>query len=357
MTSLSAAASLPRSSVVPRLASLCRTQGLDDLSGRLERLSRLVQADMGAIEMDLAALPRKDDIVRQSAGLLVDAGGKRLRPMCVALASRLGHGFDDRARAMAVAVELVHSATLLHDDVVDLGEQRRGRPTARAVFGNASSIFAGDWLLVEALRRVQVTGLHDVLAALLDAIDEMIVAEAAQLESRGKVVADREAWLRIVDGKTAALFRWALLAGGRAGGLDAAGCRPLVDYGTQLGIAFQAVDDVLDLVGDPRKTGKGTLADLNEGRLTLPMILAAERDPGVITMLRALVDCEQDSERAAVQRLALLDVVAGTDAAQECLAFARRCADRAVDSLSAFGAGEIRDAFEAVALAAVMRQA
>lgn len=357
MTSLSTAASSPRSPVVPRLASLCQAQGLADLSARLERLARLVHADMGAVELELASLPRRGDVVRQSAAMLIDAGGKRLRPMCVALASRLGSGFDTRARDLAVAVELVHNATLLHDDVVDLGDQRRGLPTARTVFGNASSVFAGDWLLVDALRRVQRTGLDDLLAALLNGIDEMIVAEAAQLESRGRIEADREAWLHIVDGKTAALFRWALLAGGRAGGLDADRCSALVEYGTQLGIAFQAVDDVLDLIGDPRTTGKACLADLNEGRLTLPLIIAAEREPCVVELLRSMVDPRTDSDVAAEQRLAVLAAVSRADATQECVAFARRCTERAVESLRGFEAGDVRDAFEAVAMATVSRRA
>lgn len=360
MTSLSAAAApatAHRSPVVPRLASLCHAHGLSDLSARLERLARLVHADMGVIETELGTLPRRGDVVRESAGMLVDAGGKRLRPMCVALAARLGTGFDARAKDLAVAVELVHSATLLHDDVVDIGEQRRGRPTARTVFGNASSIFAGDWLLIEALRRVQRAHLDDVFTALLDAIDEMIVAEAAQLESRGRIVADREAWLAIVDGKTAALFRWALLGGGRAGGLDSSSCECLVDYGTQLGIAFQAVDDVLDLIGDPKTTGKGSLSDLKEGRLTLPLIIAAEREPGVTGLLQELMMSPEDSAAAAEIRFAVLDAVSRADATQECVAFARRCAEKAVASLEAFHPGDVRDAFEAVALATVLRQA
>ncbi len=357
MTSLSTAAPAPRSPVVPRLASLCQAQGLSDLSARLDRLARLVHADMGAVELALASLPKRGNVVRQSAAMLIDAGGKRLRPVCVALAARLGSGFDARARDLAVAVELVHSATLLHDDVVDLGEQRRGLPTARTVFGNASSIFAGDWLLVDALRRVQLTGLHDVLSALLDAIDEMIVAEAEQLESRGRIAADRDAWLRIVDGKTAALFRWALFAGGRAGGLDAGACGALIEYGTQLGIAFQAVDDVLDLIGDPRTTGKACLADLNEGRLTLPLIMAVEREPSVMDLLHGIVDPGTDADLADKQRLAVLAAVSRAEATQECLAFARRCTERAVQSLQSFEPGDVRDAFEAVAMATVSRRA
>src|SRR5262249_22155884 len=148
-------------------------------------------------------------------------------PLCVALAARAGNGFGAAARQLAVAVELVHTATLLHDDVVDVGDTRRGAPAARVVYGNAASIFAGDWLLVEALRRVRAAAVPDALDRLLDIIEEMIMAESTQLDRRGVMVADRAAYFRVVEGKTASLFRWALWAGGRAGGLDERACRAL----------------------------------------------------------------------------------------------------------------------------------
>src|SRR5439155_11378446 len=123
--------------------------------------------------------------------------GKHLRPLCVALASRLGAGFTAPARSLAVAVELVHSATLLHDDVVDVADRRRGEPSARIVYGNAASIFAGDWLLVAALRRIAATGIDGLLERMLAVIDDMIAAESLQLERRGRLAGDRDDYFRI----------------------------------------------------------------------------------------------------------------------------------------------------------------
>src|SRR5882724_7065944 len=136
--------------VIDRLASVSAERGARDLGDRLSSLARWVRADLAEFETELALLPRGARVVQKAAHHLLDLRGKHLRPLCVALASRFGEGFTPRARGLAVAVELVHTATLLHDDVVDLAERRRGEATACVVYGNAASIFAGDWLLVAA---------------------------------------------------------------------------------------------------------------------------------------------------------------------------------------------------------------
>src|SRR5690606_35806323 len=196
-------------------------------AARLADLASLVAPDVARFEDALPALRTDASAVERGAGHLLALGGKRLRPICVALAARLGTGFDDRALSLAVAAELVHAATLLHDDVVDLGDTRRGALCARVVFGNAVSIFAGDWLLVDALKRVRAASLDGVLEALLDVIEEMILAESRQLERRGRLDTTEAEWLEIARGKTAALFRWAMIGGARAGGLDADACAAL----------------------------------------------------------------------------------------------------------------------------------
>ncbi len=230
------------SALIDRLATLCRGRGLERLGDRIAVLGALAGPDLAVVEAALGDLPRGPAVVLRGAAHLLDLGGKRLRPLCVALAARAGRGFSDEARELAVAVELIHSATLLHDDVVDDGDVRRGAATARRLYGNAASIFAGDWLLVEALRRVRQTKIPGVLERLLSVIAEMILAESAQLENRGRLQVDRALYLHIVEGKTAALFRWAMFAGARAGGLDERQCHALEGFGLDLGVAFQAVD-------------------------------------------------------------------------------------------------------------------
>src|SRR5262245_38495904 len=153
--------------VIDRLATISGARGAVDLRQRLANLGRWVRADLADFESELAVLPRGARVVHAAAHHLLDLRGKHLRPLCVALASRFGDGFSAQARGLAVAVELVHTATLLHDDVVDLAERRRGQPAAAVVYGNAASIFAGDWLLVAALRRIAAAGGDGLLGRVL----------------------------------------------------------------------------------------------------------------------------------------------------------------------------------------------
>lgn len=292
-----------------RLESLCRGRELASLATRLGELANLVTSDLARFEEAMPRLRPNASAVERGAMHLIERGGKRLRPMCVALAARLGTGFDERALELAVAVERVHAATLLHDDVVDLGETRRGAPATRMIFGNAVSIFAGDWLLVDALRRVQSVNIDGVLERLLDAIEDMVLAESLQLERRGRLDTTEAEWFEIVDGKTAALFRWAAFAGGRAGGLGLEACDHLEAYGRHLGIAFQAVDDLLDLMGDTPTTGKTICADLREGKLTYPLIVAQKREPALTPLLaQALIaDPPLESVRAILERTGTIE--------------------------------------------------
>jgi octaprenyl-diphosphate synthase len=357
------ASAAPPSALLDRLGGVAASRGLPSLADRLRLLGELVAGDLAACEIDLAAMPRGDGasasqrgrtLVERSASHLLDLGGKRLRPVCVALAARLGSGFHGKARELAVAVELVHNATLLHDDVIDLGELRRGAPTARAVYGNAASIFAGDWLLVEALRRVRRAGVDGTLDRLLAVIEEMIFAESAQLEGRGRLQVDRTLYFRIVEGKTASLFRWALFAGGSAGGLDDTQCRALEGYGDHLGVAFQAVDDLLDLTGDAAATGKALFADLREGKLTFPLIVALEREPE----LRPVLECAVGDAAVPLPPeliAVLLAALARTGAVDECRALARSHAAQAVACLDAVPECAARAALVTVAEATVGR--
>ena len=355
----------PQSQVLDRLAAICRSRGLADLGTRLGELARLVGDDMAMLERDVATVcaePHRDAVERSAAHLL-SSPGKRLRPMCVVLAARVGRGLDARGRELAIAAELVHAATLLHDDVIDAGELRRGVPAARTMWGNAASIFAGDWLLVDALRRVRRAGHLDVLDRLLGAIDEMIRAEAVQLARRGRIDTNEAGWLRVVEGKTAALFRWAMFAGARAGGLGSHESVALEAYGTDLGVAFQAIDDVLDLTGESASIGKALFADLREGKMTWPLIVAARRDPAVHADLsKILVAGEEESAGAPhatteAERARVLAALASTGAVRDGVRFARERAARAVSHLSILPPGPAVDALATVAEAAVAREA
>jgi octaprenyl-diphosphate synthase len=336
--------------VLDRLAHVSTARGAPSLGDRLANLDRWVRADLVAFEAELAAIPRGARVVHAAAHHLLDLRGKHLRPLCVALTSRFGDGFTEQARGLAVAVELVHSATLLHDDVVDVAEHRRGQPAACVVYGNAASIFAGDWLLVAALRRIAATGVDGVLDRMLGVIDEMIVAESIQLERRGNVTGSRDDYFAIVEGKTAALFRWAMIAGARVARLPAAAETALERFGLHLGVAFQAVDDELDYADGG--TGKDPLVDLREGKLTYPLVVAIERDPALHGRLVALL---AEDEPRRDQLAAIAAAVRATGALAATRQLAEEHVERALVVLEELPAGPPRDALVTVALASLER--
>ncbi len=265
---------------------------------------------------------------------LLERPGKRLRPLCVLLAARLGGRVSDaEVRDLALACELAHASTLLHDDVIDQADIRRGAPAARAIYGNAISVLAGDHLLVQALRLVR----SDLRDAFLAMVSDLVEAEVAQLERRGRFLADRAAWLATARGKTASLFRFCLWGGGMLAAQPEPVVGGLARLGEAIGVAFQMVDDVLDLEGDPAVTGKEIGVDLREGKLTWPLILAAERDPALADRLAALA-------RGSGEEVAdLVSHVARLGALSQARADARQHAEMARDLLGGLPAGPARE--------------
>lgn len=345
----------PDTELLARLQQISQKQGLMNLSEALSALTEFIGEDLIHIESDLSQLPSHGDKVSKSAHHLLRLKGKRLRPLCVALAARCGEGFDAAGRELASAVELVHNATLLHDDVIDVGLMRRGEPTARVVYGNAASVYAGDWLLIEALLRVRRSGLDAALDQLLHTIDAMIWGEAVQLENRGRVVSDIEVYYQVIRGKTAALFRWGLWAGAISGHLEASAADALGRYGEELGLAFQLVDDALDFSGDAARTGKALFTDLREGKLTYPLILALDRVPALRTEVLAFLEAGEDGhEEARSERI--LQAMTASGAIEDTLKRAEAHSETAVQALSAVPLSEAREALAIVAKSSVRRE-
>ncbi|MEM9293174.1 MAG: polyprenyl synthetase family protein [Acidobacteriota bacterium] len=346
----------PEDPTLDRLGSVAANRGLGALAQELYSLSDFVQQDMSVVEDELRQLDRPQALVGRAGRHLLRLGGKRLRPLCVALAARCGKGFNTAAMDFGVAVELVHNATLLHDDVVDLARERRGQATARLEYGNAAAIFAGDWLLIEALRRVRRAALPGLLERLLDTIDEMILAESLPLEHRGRLDVDRSVYFRIAEGKTAALFRYALYSGGRAGQLTEPQCQALAEYGAHLGVAFQVVDDLLDLAGDAARTGKALFTDLKEGMVTYPLILIFEQDPAlgrqIADWLAGSDDLQLPDE--VLHRVRVAAEASGAE--QRCRELAVERAHHAIGCLEALPQSRARSALEAVAHATAHRR-
>lgn len=347
-----------------RLSRLCAERGLDDLAGRLLGLSEFVAPDLETVDEALDAIAPVgsvgESLVGRSANHLLEQGGKRLRPLCVALAARAGSGFSPAALDMAVAVELVHNATLLHDDVVDLANTRRGASTARHEYGNAASVFAGDWMLIEALRRVHRSGIPDTLEPLLATIEQMVLAESVQLEHRGRIDAGRDVYFQVAEGKTAALFRWAMAAGGKCGGLSPEQCSELEEYGSHLGVAFQVIDDLLDLTGDTQTTGKALFTDLREGKMTYPLILALERDAELRPVIERILQAGEGQSATDRPPVELCDrLIASlhrTGAVEDCRQLALERSHRAVRCLHGLPDGDAVVALTTVAEATVHRR-
>ncbi len=208
---------------------------------------------------------------------LVGAGGKRLRPMLTLAAADLCGYEGPYAVYLAATVEFIHTATLLHDDVVDESAQRRGRPTANLLWDNKSSVLVGDYLFSRSFQLMVETGNLRVLDILSNASATIAEGEVLQLTAAQDLRTDEAIYLQVVRGKTAALFAAACEVGGVIAGAPEAHVRALHDYGDALGIAFQIVDDLLDYAGDSGATGKNLGDDFRERKLTLPVIKAVAR--------------------------------------------------------------------------------
>lgn len=351
--------------VLEPLATVSTRHGLDPLAARLLELRDWLADDLSGLEAAISGFARCDGTapgahalpgtrVRGAAGHLLALQGKRIRPLCVLLAARLGgRAMDAAVRAMAVSCELVHAATLLHDDVIDDSSERRGAPAARVLYGNSASILAGDHLLVEALRLVQDAAPHE-LVGLLGVISQMVAAEALQLERRGRFEPDRDIYLEVIRGKTAALFHWGLQAGGRAANLSESAVAALGRVGMSLGMAFQLVDDVLDLEGDPDVTGKDALVDVREGKLTWPVILGAERDLTLRAELAAIA-AEPGRELDGARAQRLVSSLRASGALQATRAYAVRKAEEACAEINALPSNLARQALKLVVESAVHR--
>lgn len=244
-----------------------------------ERLSAWLARDMDAVNQlirDRMASEHAPRIPEVTAHL-IEAGGKRLRPMLTLAAARMC-GYDGPFHVhLAATVEFIHTATLLHDDVVDESQQRRGRPTANLLWDNKSSVLVGDYLFARSFQLMTETGNMRVLAILSNASAVIAEGEVLQLTAAQDLRTDESIYLKVVRGKTAALFSAATEVGGVIAGASPDQVQALYDYGDALGIAFQIVDDLLDYGGTDAAIGKNTGDDFRERKLTLPVIKAVEK--------------------------------------------------------------------------------
>jgi octaprenyl-diphosphate synthase len=304
----------------------------------------LVTEEMRRVEAALAA--RMDSPIGRIPEVgahLLQAGGKRLRPLLAVLAARATDTPVDLAVAVGVAGELIHTATLYHDDVVDDGRVRRGRPAARMIYGNGIVVLVGDFCLARALETVALTGSLAAVQSLAATVTEMAEGEVAQLERAGNPDATLDDYFRVIDRKTASLIAWCARVGGGAGSkMDGA----LERYGRALGRAFQIADDALDCAADEVTAGKSVGRDIQEGKLTLPVLYACESNPALRALVRDKVGERSVSPADAERILTATRLEGGVDRAR---AKARELTNMARAELDVLRPSPYRDALAALA--------
>jgi octaprenyl-diphosphate synthase len=257
----------------------------------IESIQALAKGEMAAVDALIRARLGSDVLlINQISEHIIAAGGKRLRPMLTVLAAKaLGYG-GDRHTALAAIVEFIHTSTLLHDDVVDESDLRRGRKTANALWGNAPSVLVGDFLYSRSFQLMVELDSMDVMRVLADTTNRIAEGEVLQLLHVHNPDTDEAAYMGVIERKTAVLFAAATRLAAHLAGAGESLQQDLYDYGLHLGLAFQIADDVLDYSADAAVLGKNLGDDLAEGKATLPVIHAmAEADDAVKHRLREII--------------------------------------------------------------------
>lgn len=294
-------------------------------------------------------------VIPMLAEHLISAGGKRLRPLVTLAAARVTGGQTDMAVKLAAAVEFIHTATLLHDDVVDGSEMRRGKVAAHLIWGSASSVLVGDFLFARAFELMVETDSLRALGVLSHASSVITEGEVLQLTRARSLDLDEATYLQIIAAKTAELFAAAAEAGAIGAGADDAVISTLRDYGMNLGLAFQLADDALDYSGAAEALGKNAGDDFREGKVTLPLLLAMQRTRGREDAFWARTVGDREQGEGDFRRAR--ELIVGTGALAATIETAGDYADRAKANLASLPASAWRTALEDLADFAVSRTA
>ena len=314
----------------------------------VERLNALVAADMKAADKLIhKGMASSVELIPDLARHLIESGGKRLRPLLTLAAAKAGgYGGDGHIR-LAAAVEFIHTATLLHDDVVDESTLRRGKVSANLVWGNKPSVLVGDYLFSRAFQLMVETGNLTVLGILSGASAVIAEGEVMQLGSASNLAVTEIHYMKVVSAKTAALFSAAAEGGAVLAAQDAGFVTAMRAYGENLGIAFQLVDDALDYSGRQALMGKSVGDDFREGKMTLPVILAVARaDDAARTFWQRVIETGNQTEADLHHAITLVEQ---TGSIQETMRRARAYADTAKAALATLPDSEIHHALSDIA--------
>jgi octaprenyl-diphosphate synthase len=320
----------------------------------LEHMATLLSEEMENVNFLILKYTECEvEMVPRLAAHLIASGGKRIRPLLTLASARMYGDTSDRPCRLAAAVELIHTATLLHDDVVDQSGERRGKASANAVFGNQASVLVGDFLFSRAFQLMVSDGSLEVLRILSDASAIISQGEVMQLAAAGNLDTGEDEYKNIVKAKTAALFAAACEIGPVIAGRGLEAADAMCGYGTNLGIAFQIADDVLDYNSSDEKFGKNTGDDFHEGKMTLPVIHAiAKADDGEREFWqRTLENLDQRPEDFKTAR----QILKRHACYESGMALAGNYAERAVNDIEKAPEGELKNVLNSLARFAVSR--
>lgn len=290
-------------------------------------------------------------LIRQVSEYIIGNGGKRLRPVLVILSAGAFSCRGEARHELAATIEFIHTATLLHDDVVDTSEQRRGKATANALFGNAASVLVGDFLYSRAFQMMVGVGVMEVMRTVADATNIIAEGEVLQLLNCHNADIDEQSYLQVIRYKTAKLFEAASRIGAILGNADPEAVDAMSKYGMHLGTAFQLIDDVLDYSGDINDMGKNLGDDLIEGKPTLPLIRAlAKSSPEQAKLIRSAI------ENGGIEEFeAILQAMRETDALDYARSRARSEADLACRAIAEIPDSKFKESLIQLADFAVAR--
>src|SRR6516165_5603944 len=307
---------------------------------------QLVAPELALVEDELLGYTRSEITPISEIGeYLLNAGGKRLRPALLLLTAKMLGSVSPAAIRLAAVVEFIHNATLVHDDIIDAADTRRGRPSANSHWGNSMTVLAGDWLYMESFAVALSEKNFEVLNTLIDITQKMVEGELLQLTLLGKSQITKQQLLDIVERKTAYLFSGCTKLPAIAAGLNHGSAERLGDIGKSLGMAFQLVDDLLDLTSTSDILGKPAANDLKEGKMTLPVFFAiTNANPEDSQKVQKVLD-ERDFR--SVDRAEILLLLEKSDGLERTRELAKQYARRAIQLLEEFPPSIYRDAIVA----------
>ncbi len=319
----------------------------------MHEIRQLVAPEFARVnDLIIEELHSRVPLVENIGHYIVDAGGKRLRPLLVLLVGGMCGAISTQHISLAGVIEFIHTATLLHDDVVDLSSLRRGRATANAKWGNAPSVLVGDFLYSRAFQLMVRMNSIEIMALLSNTTNTIAEGEVLQLINAGDPSTTEAAYFDVIKNKTAVLFAAAAQGSGILSSLDATRLTQLYQYGLHLGIAFQLIDDVLDYRGDSAEMGKNVGDDLTEGKPTLPLIYTLQRGSAE---QKALID-RAIREKSVSDLTDIIEAVSTSGALQYTIDVAQQQAVMAGEQLGSFPNNQYRQALYQLTQVAVNRR-